>query len=140
MLRSRSVKRAELNEQLRTALTAKDNHFFADTSLLITAASLNPVARSDLDRWIAGLGNSFHVPAWVGHEVFGKLSAKPELFIPMAKAAEHAIQAVETPHVEARRYVDDGLAQAKAEPSERQGSDVHTSAIHSIMTITSAPF
>src|SRR3546814_780260 len=65
MLQSRSVKRAELNEQLRTALTAKDNHFFADTSFLITAASLNPAARSDLDRWIAGLENRFHVPAWV---------------------------------------------------------------------------
>src|SRR3546814_1829095 len=86
MLQSRSVKRAELNEQLRTALTAKDNHFFADTSFLITAASLNPVARSDLDRWIAGLGNRFHVPAWVGHEVFGKISAKPELFI---RSEEH---------------------------------------------------
>src|SRR3546814_16621555 len=72
------------------------------SSFLITAASLNPVARSDLDRWIAGLGNRFHVPAWVGHEVFGKISAKPELFIPMAKAAEQAIQAVETLKVEDR--------------------------------------
>jgi hypothetical protein len=119
MLQSRSVKRAELNEQLRTALTAKDNHFFADTSFLITAASLNPAARSDLDRWIAGLENRFHVPAWVGHEVFGKISAKPELFIPMAKAAEQAIQAVETLQVEARRYVDDGRAKATGEQSDR---------------------
>src|SRR3546814_9367812 len=68
---------------------------------------------------MAGLGNRFHVPAWVGHEVFGKISAKPELFIPMAKAAEQAIQAVETLQVEARRYVDDGRAKATDEQSDR---------------------
>src|SRR3546814_16299193 len=68
---------------------------------------------------MAGLGNRFHVPAWVGHEVFGKISAKPELFIPMANAAEQAIQAVETLQVEARRYVDDGRAKATDEQSDR---------------------
>src|SRR3546814_18553518 len=78
MLQYRSVKRAELNEQLRTALPAKDNHFFADTSFLITAASLHPVARSDLDSWIAGLGNRFHDPAWVRSELFGKITVKTE--------------------------------------------------------------
>src|SRR3546814_14586719 len=37
----------------------------------------------------------------------------------MAKAAEQAIQAVETLQVEARRYVDDGRAKATDEQSDR---------------------
>jgi len=119
MLQSRSVKRTELNEQLKTALTAKDSHFFADTSFLITAASLNPAARGELDRWIGGLGDRFHVPAWVGHEVYGKITTKTELFIPMAKAADVAIQAVEALRIEARRYIDDSRAKAAGGQSDR---------------------
>lgn len=119
MLQSRSVKRAELNEQLKTALTAKDSHFFADTSFLITAASLNPAARGDLDRWITALAGRFHVPAWVGHEIYGKIAGKPDVFTPMAKAADQAVAAIEALRVEARRYIDNDRAKGTGNRTDR---------------------
>lgn len=110
MLQSRSIRRSALIDQLREALTGKENHFFADTSFLIAAASLSPAARDELARWLAGLGNRFHVPAWVAHEVSRNITSDTGAFTPMAKAAGDAITAVEVMQAEARRYLDDGRA------------------------------
>jgi hypothetical protein len=110
MLQSRSIRRSALIDQLGEALTGAGNHFFADTSFLIAAASLSPAARDELARWLAGLGERFHVPAWVAHEVSGKIASDTGVFTPMAKAAGDTITAVEAMQAEARRYLDDGRA------------------------------
>ncbi|MBV9931146.1 MAG: hypothetical protein JO013_09400 [Alphaproteobacteria bacterium] len=110
MLQSRSIRRTALIDQLRAALTGEENHFFADTSFLIAAASLSPAARDELARWLAGLRDRFHVPAWVAHEVSGKITSDTSIFTPMAKAAGDALTAVEAMQAEARRYLDDGRA------------------------------
>jgi hypothetical protein len=121
MLQSRSVKRATLVDYLKKALKADENHFFADTSFLIAAASLSPTARGELSRWLRSLGLRFHVPAWVAHEIFGKITSGVDLFAPMSKIADQAIAAIEALQLEARRYVDDGRSNALPGRPDRIG-------------------
>ena len=106
MLQSRSVIRAALVDHLKNALTGEKNHFFADTSFLIAAASLSPTARGELRRWIESLGDRFHVPAWVALEIYGKISTGQDLFAPMARVANEAIKSIQALLTEARRYLD----------------------------------
>lgn len=110
MLKARSVRRSALIDHLKTALTGEKYHFFADTSFLLASASLNPTARGELGRWIASLGERFHVPAWVGHEIYGKISSDYTIFAPMARVAVDAANAVQALQSEARRYIDTGRA------------------------------
>jgi hypothetical protein len=110
MLQSRVIKRTALIDHLKRELSGKESHFFADTSFLLAAASLNSTARQELARWLIGLGSRFHVPAWVAHEAYGKITAALELFTPMAKVANDAITAIEALQTEARRYIDNDRA------------------------------
>lgn len=109
MLPSRKVSWSEFLATVRGALANPDAHFFADTSFLMKAASLNAPARLVVRDWIEGIGTArFHVPAWVAHETYRHLGKdNGQALTPMSKLASDLAAKIEEIRAEARRFVDD---------------------------------
>jgi len=77
----------------------------------MSAACLNTSARTELATWIAELSRSrFHVPAWVAHECYGKITSDLSPLKPMEKAASDLLSAAGALQIEARRFIDDKRA------------------------------
>jgi PIN like domain len=111
MLQQRSIKRADLVKDLKSALEDPASHFFADTSFVMAAACLNTSARGELHAWVTELSNArFHIPAWVAHECYGKINSDLTPLKPMEKAASDLLNAVNAVQIEARRFIDDNRA------------------------------
>ena len=96
---------------LKAALEDPNSHFFADTSFLIAASSLNSAARGELGTWITAITRDrFHVPAWVAHEAYGKIRSDFTALRPMEKAATEILNTAALLQTEARRFIDDAGA------------------------------
>lgn len=109
MLPSRKVSWSTFLITVRGALADPDAHFFADTSFLLKAASLNGRARTVVLNWIDAIGTDrFHIPAWVAHETYRHLGKdNGQALTPMAKLAADVASKIEELRAEARRFVDD---------------------------------
>jgi len=109
MLPSRKVSWSDFLGTMRDALSNVNTHFFADTSFLLKAASLNGPARTVVLDWIDAIGtNRFHIPAWVAHETYRHLGKdNGQALTPMAKLAAEVASKIEELRAEARRFVDD---------------------------------
>src|SRR4051812_45855506 len=111
MLPSRRASWSAFLADVRAALEDPATHFFADTSFLLKAASLNVPARTVVLAWIDGIGpDRFHIPAWVGHETYRHLGKdNGAALTPMAKLAAELTAKLEELRMEARRFVDDDV-------------------------------
>lgn len=107
MLQSRVADRTAYLRDLRQALESSDTHFYLDTSFLISAATLHAAARSEVFSWLEGMPGRVHVPAWVAHELYGKINSDIKALTPLATAAGGVVDAVNQLSAEARRFVDD---------------------------------
>ena len=114
MLQSRVVSKAGYFQDLRAAVASQDTHFFADTSFLIAACSLNGRALAELTGWLEGLGDRLHVPAWVSHELYGKITNDTDPLTPVASVAARVVNELVQLQAEARRFVDDDIIKAFA--------------------------
>lgn len=109
MLPSRKVSWSAFLATVREALADPKAHFFADTSFLLKAASLNGPARTIVRNWIYAIGTDrFHIPAWVAHETYRHLGKdNGQALTPMVKVAAEVAAKIEELQAEARRFVDD---------------------------------
>jgi hypothetical protein len=109
MLPSRKVSWSEFLAKVRGALADPDAHFFADTSFLMKAASLNGPARAVVRGWVDNIGAArFHVPAWVAHETYRHLGKdNGQALTPMSRLASDLAAKIDEIRAEARRFVDD---------------------------------
>lgn len=111
MLPKRKIAWSSYLAGLRAAFTDPQSHFFADTSFLFAVGSLHAAARGEVGDWIAALGRErFHVPAWVAQETYRRLTSETHPFTPMKVAATEVAGRLAEVRAEARRFVDDGVA------------------------------
>lgn len=108
MLQNRVTSRSAFIASLKAVIDEPSTQFFADTSFLIAVGTLHQEAREEVIGWLKGLGDRFKVPAWVAHELFGKISKETLPLTPMSRYASDAISALKLIQSEARRFVDDG--------------------------------
>jgi hypothetical protein len=123
MFQNRLISRAAFIADLKAVVDAGETYFFADTSFLIAVGSLHPEARTEICAWLKGLGDRFKVPAWVAHELFGKISKDTTPLLPMVRSADGFISALAMLQTEARRFLDDGRAAGLNQPGAQTPQD-----------------
>lgn len=112
MLQSRVISRSDYIADLTAAIESLDTCFFADTSFLIALGSLNELARAEITNWVTRLESRFRVPAWVVHELYGKVNNAngQAALTPMATYASDLLKGLALVQKEARRFLSDERA------------------------------
>jgi hypothetical protein len=123
MFQNRLTSRAAFVAELKAVVDAGETYFFADTSFLIAVGGLHPAARDEVCDWLKGLDERFKVPAWVAHELFGKISKDTLPLIPMARSADAFVSALALLQSEARRFLDDHRASSLNAPGAQGAQD-----------------
>ncbi|TAJ72112.1 MAG: hypothetical protein EPO51_08310 [Phenylobacterium sp.] len=123
MFQNRLTSRAAFVADLKAVVDGSETYFFADTSFLIAVGSLHPAARKEVCDWLKGLGKRFRVPAWVAHELFGKISKDTPPLVPMVRSADAFVSALALLQSESRRFLDDGRAAGFNQPGAQGPQD-----------------
>jgi hypothetical protein len=110
MLQSRVTSRSEYIADLIAVIQSPETNFFVDTSFLLALGSLNDLARTEVTNWVAELDNRFRVPAWVVHELYGKVSKGHAALTPMATYAAELLNSLALVQKETRRFLSDERA------------------------------